>query len=84
MGVSVGVGVEVGVGVAVAVGVGVGVAVAVGVGVGVGVATNTQLVLLPESTLFVPTALIAVALMLFESWTSRNAMVRTLCGSIFH
>src|SRR5438045_3951458 len=92
VGVAVEVGVEGGVAVAVAVAVGVGVgvavavavAVAVGVGVGVGVATNTQLVLLPESTLFVPTALIAVALMLFESWTSRNAMVRTLCGSIFH
>jgi hypothetical protein len=64
----------VGVGVSVGVGVGVGVLV----GVGVGVATKIQLVLLPESTLFVPMASIAVALMLFESCTSRNAIVRTV------
>ncbi len=86
VGVAVSVSVEVGVGelVGVFVGVFVTVGVFVNVLVGVGVASKIQFVLFPESTLFVPAALIADALTLFESFTSRKLIVRVPCGSIFH
>ena len=47
-------------------------------------AMNLHPVLLPEFTLLVPTALMRVLLILYESWTSKKLMVRVPCGSICH